>query len=213
MAHIVLDSTALWMIIASGNLAIFRMPVPDPRAIPEVCRRATATELLAANQGYPFPWGRLPQNLNPSRLWAKHRIGIGGLIHDRWFVTRDGRFGGAPNVPETLPGSLRCSMFLDGGKQGNSPLEENEGYAIVHETLEEEQQMYRKVQLFAAEHVVADGGAVIVSPVSRNRTVYVGFVGRCMQCPNAELVSFRQMRAAFPEYNFELFPEWQDWQV
>lgn len=200
---------ASWLLLPPGNLAILRFPSDS---IPEGARQATPIELLTANLGKPFPWGSLPHTGNASRLWKEYRIGIGGLIHDRWFVTSGGRFGGAPNVPESLPGSLRCCMLLDGGECA-AHLEENEGYAVVKEMGEENLHLYRRVQMHAAEHVVADGGAIILSPVNDKREVFVGFVGRCQTCPNPELVSFRQLQVAVPDYHFSLLPEWQKWQV
>ncbi len=196
-----------WMLLPpSGTLAILRRPA---LAVPEGCRLATPHELFAANQGSPFPWGSYPDSSRANGYWKKHRMGIGGLIHDRWFMTSGGRFGGAPNVPETQPGSLRCCMLLDGGGSvAPGRLEENEGYAVVSETTEEDQAMYRRVQLCAAEHVVADGGAIIVSPVYRENTVFVGFVGRCLICPN-QGISIRALQMVVPEYRFEFWSEWQ----
>ena len=140
-------------------------------------------------------------------------IGIGGLIHDCWFKTTDGRFGGAPNVPEQLPGSLRRCLLLDGGGCVDDVLEENEGYAIVRDTSPQDMDMYRLVQMHAAQHVGADGGAIIMSPIGEDGIVNVGFVGRCQLCPNPELVSFRQLSAAVPTYNFQLWPEWTNWSL
>lgn len=187
-------------------MAILREPSP---IILPGSRLATPAELLIANLGRPFPWGNLPDDSRAPRLWREHRIGFGGLIHTKWFVTSDGRFGGAPNVPTNLPGSLRASLLIDGG---HGSQEENEGYALVFETDEETRVMYRKVQLHALQHVVADGGHVIVSPIE-DGLVHVGFVGRCLQCPNAELISFRQLQESVPEYTFRLFPEWEGWKT
>ncbi len=102
-------------------------------------------------------------------------------------------------------------MFLDGGSC--SGLEDNEGYALVKDVSEENRNMYRRVQLHSAEHVVADGGAIIVSPIGPDREVYVGFVGRCQSCPNPELISFRQLQSAVPGFNFKLLPEWENWKL
>ncbi|MCB9810986.1 MAG: hypothetical protein H6779_04890 [Candidatus Nomurabacteria bacterium] len=195
------------IVLPGGNLVILRNP---SQTIPDGFRLATHSELLSANLGYPFPWGNLPNDNHAFKLWQNHKVGMGGLVHHQWFVTSDGRFGGADNVPKSLPGSLRCSMYLDGGAGSG---EENEGYALVKETDKVTQNMYRGVQLHALEHVVADGGHIIVSPVDEEGVVYVGFVGRCMRCPNPEMISFRQLQKAVPDYYFELFPEWENWSL
>ena|ERR1700722_3538314 len=206
-----LNNCSSWILLPPGNLAILRFPAD---VIPEGARLATATELLAANLGKPFPWGNLPNAATASQLWHQLRVGIGGLIHDRWFITSDGRFGGAPNVPKELPGCLRCYMLLDGGKfcEGIDTLEA-QGFAIVREVPSENADLYRKVQMHAAEHVVADGGAIIVTQLDSNNTSRIGFVGRCQTCPNPELVSFRQLQSAVPGYKLELLPEWKDWRI
>ncbi len=201
--------TSDWMLLPPGRTAILRRPADT---MPDGARLATSAELRDANQGYLFPWGNLPSSDRASRLWKEHSVGIGGLIHDRWFVTTDGRFGGAPNVPEQLPGSLRRCLLLDGG-QCESILAENEGFAVVRDTSVEDADMYRRVQMQAAEHVSADGGAIIVSPIDEDGTVHTGFVGRCQICPNPELVSFRQLQKAVPDYKFVLWPEWVKWSL
>jgi len=231
-----------WVILAPGTKAIHREPLP---LIPDGTRIATADEFINANRGYEFPWGNLPTPEKASRLWREHRIGMGGLFHTRWFVTTEGRFGGASNVPETLPGSLRSSLLYDGGKsviQGQ--LEGNEGFAIVSDVSEEDHLLYRRLQLHAAEHIGADGGKLLVSPVSRTihsedgdrHRVYIGFTGRCLTCPNPELISLRQAQAtltnepspelakllgeyfpelqkSFADYKLKLYPEWEHWTV
>lgn len=203
-----------WILLPPGNKMICRHPL---EAVPEGARLATAAELLAANLGNPFPWGSFPDPSRASRLWRDGRVGYGGLVHSRWFMTTEGRFGGAPNVPQSLPGSLRCCLLLDGGGcVGGGYLQSNEGYAVVREigpACAENAVMYRQVQLHAAEHVVADGGAIIVSPIGENNRVWVGFCGRCQICPSPELISFRQLRKAVPNYDFQLWPEWTDWQL
>ena len=198
------------MVSPIGQVSISREPLLE---IPIGCRLATAGELFCANQGKPFPWGSLPEPVRASRLWKEHRVGVGGLIHKRWFVTKDGRFGGADNVPKTIPGSLRCSMVLDGGQSQTELLNENEGYAVVQESSTESQFLFRKIQLYAAKHVVADGGAIIQSPIQADGRIFVGFVGRCQTCPNAELISFQQLKKEFVGVQFELFPEWRNWKV
>ncbi|MEZ4104456.1 MAG: hypothetical protein R3B60_04180 [Candidatus Paceibacterota bacterium] len=195
------------IVLPGGRLAILRTPSPTTL---DGYRLATHSELLSANLCYPFPWGNLPSDSQASKLWQDHKVGMGGLIHYQWFVTSEGRFGGADNVPKSLPGSLRCSMYLDGGEGSG---EENEGFALVTKTDKITQNMYSKVQLHALEHVVADGGHIIVSPVCEDNIVYVGFVGRCLRCPNPEVISFKQLQKAVPDYNFQLFPEWENWSL
>lgn len=230
-----------WVMIAPGTKALNRQPLP---CVPEGTRVATADELINANRGYEFPWGNLPTPEKASRLWREHRIGMGGLDHHRWFVTKDGRFGGASNVPETLPGSLRSSLLYDGGKSAvEGQLEGNEGFAIISEVPDEDRLLYRRLQLHAAEHIGADGGKLLISPISRaihlgseKKRVYIGFTGRCLTCPNPELISLRQAQASlsnelppeltkliqeyFPElqrsfadYQLVLYPEWQGWTI
>lgn len=201
-----------WLLIApNGVQAIARRPLD---AVPTGARIASGGELLSANRGNPFPWGHTPEP-NPNNLqWSERRIGVGGLIHDRWFVTIDGRFGGAPNVPQMVPGSLRCCLYLDGGLSlEDGVLAENEGYAAIRPTTTEDQALYRRVTLYAATHVMADGGAIVMSPIGDDRKVYVGFVGRCQICPNAELISFEQLKRSVPEYDFQLWDEWKGWRV
>lgn len=201
------EELSSWLLLPPGNKAILRFPADS---IPQGARLATSTDLLAANLGRPFPWGSLPNSDKASQLWKKHRIGFGGLIHDRWFITSDGRCGGAPNVQERIPGSLRQCLMFDGGHGQEA---ENEGYAVIKDVPHENRQLYRRVQLHAAEHVVADSGAIILSPLGINREVHVGFVGRCQSCPNPELISFRQLQAAVPGYRFVLLPEWKNWEL
>lgn len=55
------------------------------------------------------------------------------------------------------------------------------------------------------------GGAIVVSPLDESSAACVGFVGRCLVCPNPELISFEQLQAAVPEYHFRLWPEWHNW--
>lgn len=217
-----------YFLLPPGDKIIARHPQPE---VLEGARVATGCELFAANQGYAFPWGMRPEPKEVGRPWAEHRMGIGGLFHEKWFVTSDGRFGGAVNVPTTLPGSLRSCLLLDGGDCSQA---ENEGFAVVWPTSPEERALYRRVQLHAAKHVAADRGAIIVSPIGPDQEVYLGFVGRCLICPSPELISFPQAKQAlvqppsedmreliekyfpdaqkdFSKYDIRLFPEWQDW--
>jgi len=94
------------------------------------------------------------------------------------------------------------------------------------------------LQLHAAEHVVADRGMLLVSPIDTDEstgTAYVGFTGRCLTCPNAEGISFRQakrslqepepqvvelirsyfpeLRKSFKEVTLKLYPEWEHWRI
>jgi Fe-S cluster biogenesis protein NfuA len=197
------------IVIGDGKLAILRDPFTAGFVLTDY-RLATHAELLVANLGRPFPWGNTPHDTFASNLWKKHRIGYGGLVHSHWFVTSDGRFGGGLEVPTSLPGSLRCSLFIDGGEGSE---EENEGLALVTETDEETRKMYRKVQLHAHQHVTSDGGHIIVSRINEEGLVHVGFVGRCQKCPNAELISFEQLKASVPDYRFKLFKEWENWSI
>lgn len=84
---------------------------------------------------------------------------------------------------------------------------------MVRDTSEADRRAFREIQMYAAKHVMADGGAIISSPISRQGMIYVGFVGRCQICPNAELVSFQQLVAALPHRKFELWPEWRNWSI
>lgn len=200
-----------WILIPpNGNLAIHRCPVPH---IPAGTRLANGHELLAANRGQPFPWGHLPEPHTNNLQWRERRIGVGGLFHKQWFVTSEGRFGGAANVTNTLPGSLRCCMYIGGGGLPNDSLADNEGFAVVKNTSEADQELYRKLQLYACQFVAADGGAIISSPIQPDGKVYVGFVGRCQICPNLELISFPQLKNALKDYYFELWPEWKGWSL
>ncbi len=198
-----------WLLLSPGNLAICRRSLDE---VPAGARLASASELFAANLGRPFPWGAMPTPAKASGLWQEHRIGYGGLYHDRWFITEQGRFGGALNVPTVLPGALRSSLLYDGGDACD--VAENEGFAVVMPVSDANRDLYRKVQMHAAEHVVADGGHIIISPLDEvHNHAYVGFVGRCQTCPNPEMISFRQLKAAVPEVNFELFDEWKNWSL
>lgn len=208
MTHDINDPQ-LWMLLPPGNIAIARRPLDK---VPDDMRMATSPELLAANLGRPFPWGQMPTPASASKLWQEHRIGFGGLYHDQWFITKDGRFGGAENVPKTLPGTLRCGFHYSGGFSDEKA--DNEGYAIIRTVAEINQNIYRRVQMHANKHVAADGGHIIVGPIDpQTNIVRVGFVGRCQTCPNAELISFEQLKSAVPEYKFELFDEWKGWSL
>lgn len=214
------DSTvhSNWIILPPGKTAILRFPfqgelkdltLPSGLSNP---RLATPCELIVVNLGRPYPWGYSPEAFpeKTSKMWKEGQMGIGGLIFDAWFVTAEGRFGGAPNVPKTGPGALRHFMYLDGGLEPTGLLAENEGYAVVCDVADSHD-AYRKIQVHAAEHVVADTGAIIVSPKDDDGAFHVGFVGRCMTCPNPELFSLRALRNACPDLSIELHPDWKGW--
>lgn len=199
-----------WIILPGGDLAILRAPA---ETVPANSRIATPQELFAANQGAPYPWGYLPDSSRASTLWKEHRIGYGGLLHSAWFLTTSGRFGGAPNVAETGPDALRYCMLLHGGESELGTPLENEGYAVIRAIDEEDQLRYRTIQQRAARHVMADGGAIILTQRDADDISHVGFVGRCMRCPNAEEVSWKALLAAVPEIPLALLPEWKNWRA
>lgn len=205
-----IEDASSWLLLPPGNLAILRFPA---NAIPAGAQLATHFELLAANLGRPFPWGDLPTDERACELWKVHRIGVGGLIHERWFMTSGGRFGGAKNVEtDKTDDSLRCYMYLHGGKY-NERLKENEGFAVVKKVAEENQQLYREVQFWAAGHAVADGGGVIVCPMNDKQEASVGFAGHCQDCPNFKRISLGSLRKAVPGYHLTLLPEWENLKV
>ncbi len=206
------NDTKNWLLLPPGDRAISRTPLDTK---PAEYQLATSSDLLSANLGRPFPWGQTPEPTSAAKLWHEKRIGYGGLIHEKWFITQQGRFGGAKNVPQSTPGSLRSCLLYDGGLSDQpDKLAENEGFAVVKPVDNENRDIYRKVQMHAAEHVIADGGSIILSPLDKEtNTVYVGFVGRCQTCPNPELISFRQLQKAVADYNFELFEEWKNWSL
>ncbi len=201
-----------WLLLPPGDKAICRTPLDD---VPEGCHLASVSDVLSANLGRPFPWGQGPQPNAKAKLWNEKRMGYGGLYHDKWFVTKEGRVGGAQNVPQSLPGSLRSCFLYDGGFcEPVNQLAENEGFAVIKPVSALNRDLYRKIQMHAAEHVVADGGSIIVAPIENpDEVVRVGFVGRCQHCPNPEMISFRQLQKAVPEYRFELLNEWKGWSL
>jgi Fe-S cluster biogenesis protein NfuA len=206
-----LDDAAAWIILPPGDRAILRFAYRGSE-VPAGYSMASFSEVLIANLGFPFPWGDFPDSTKASHLWRKHWIGMGGLFHHTWFITKDGRLGGASNVPQTLPGSLRFSMYLDGGNEDNlcAP-RDNEGLALLKATTRREQALYREVQIHAMEHVEADGGRILVSPIQSDNTVHAAFTGRCLVCPNIEKISVRQLQASVPKFEFHLYPEWRNW--
>jgi hypothetical protein len=204
-----------WIMLRPGRTAFARRALPE---IPKGARQASFPETALAH-GHPFPWGNLPDLPNPPPFgWEPYRMGPSGIYFDKWFVTTDGRVGGASNVPTHLPGSARSCFLYDGGPGGlgGNPnvLAENEGYAVVAPVDDESFELYRVLQHHAARHVVADGGGIILSPFGHDRhTVFVGFVGKCLQgCLNMREVSFPQAKAVVEErfgdrYDVRLFPE------
>lgn len=204
-------NTKEWLLLApNGSLAIARRPMT---VIPPGCRLATGSELLCANRGNPFPWGAQSKAHPHNKHWRELKLGVGGLFHESWFITSDGRFGGASNVPQEPPGSLRSCLLYDGGGLASDLLAENEGYAVVRETNAKDRQLFREIQMHASLHVMADGGAIICSPIDDTGVIHVGFVGRCQICPNPELISFVQLKTALPHYSFVLWPEWHNWSI
>src|SRR4051812_48465009 len=116
------------ILLPGGNKVICRFSVEE---VPQGWRLATPEELFLANLGYEFPWGKSPDPVRANRLWREKRIGMGGLVFDHWFKTSFGRYGGAKNVPLTVPNTLRYSLLLGGGECTKQELEANEGYAVV----------------------------------------------------------------------------------
>lgn len=210
--HYSIDEAAAWTILPPGDRAILRFPFRGS-AIPEGCQLAGFADLVCANHGFTFPWGDYPDSSRASVLWRKYMIGMGGLFHDTWYVTKDGRVGGAANVPQELPGALRFSMYLDGGKEADPVAmpRDNEGFALVKPTSRADAIFYRLVQLHAMEHVGADGGRILVSPLENGNQGFVGFTGRCLSCPNIENISLRQLQSTVPDFSIQLYPEWKNW--
>ncbi len=198
-----------WLLLPPGDTLLLRFPAPEILPGTEL---ASSRDILVANGGAAFPWGRLPKPQPNDHLWHEHRLGTGGLYHVAWFVCREGRVGGAPNVPEDLPGSLRSGLYLDGGSSPEG-LADNEGYALVKPASDADRDMYRLVMLHAQRHIMADGGLLIVTPIDEGGIVHVGFGGRCRSCPNPLLITIEQLRVAVPGYRFEPLPEWQNWQA
>lgn len=206
-----------WIMLPPGKTAILRFPfagkiedVVLPKGLSNP-RLATPAELIVANQGRPYPWGDA-KDMVKSRMWNEKRIGIGGLIHNAWFVTSGGRFGAAPNVLETGNAALRYYMYLDGGFEPTGTLADNEGFAVVAD-VESSYSGYMDIQLHAATHVVADRGAISVSPKDDDDKFTVAFVGRCMTCPKPEMVSVVALQEACPHLKIELHPDWKGWEL
>ena len=208
-----------WYLMPGGKRALLRFPSDEELSelltIPDV-RRATHADVVSMNAGAPYPWGFMPENDTPTKLWKDKLIGYGGLVHDAWFLLDNGeRIGGAPNVPETGPGAMRHYLLTTGGVDNSHQLNDNEGYAMVCENLPAiNEKIYRIIHAHVAKHVTADRGGVVISPIStEGEVVYVGFVGRCMSCPNLERISIEALKAACPTLNIELHPDWKDWSL
>ena len=202
-----------WILFPGGKKAMFRRPSEE---VFPGCRKATAEELFFVNQE-EFPWGKTPDPTHANHLWKKYRESVGGLIFEGWFKTESGeRYGGGLNVPLAVPATLRYSLFVGGGQCLEEDLEDNEGFAVIKEMncglCTENEVMRKAVQVYASKHVAADGGRIFASPLGADNEVYVGFGGRCMKvCPNLEQLSFPALKAALPDWNFRLFPEFQHW--
>ncbi len=156
----------------------------------------------------------MPENTEPSQMWKEKRIGFGGLVHSAWFVLDGGeRIGAAPNVPETGPGAQRHYLHTSGGIDNSHQLNDNEGNAIVWEGVPNiNDQIYRTIHAHVGKHVTADRGGVVISPVKeKTDTVYVGFIGRCLFCPNPERISIHALKNACPEIKIQLHPDWENW--
>ncbi len=210
-----------FFLLAGGKNAVLRYPFKRPlseleKPVTGTYRLATQSEIVAVNYGAPYPWGFMPENTNPTKLWSKRRIGYGGLLHDAWFVIENNeRIGGAPNVPETGPGAQRHYLLTSGGIDNDCQLNENEGYAIVWENIPSaNDSVYRTIHAHVAKHVTADRGGVIISPIlNKHELVRVGFIGRCMTCPNPERISINALKDACPSLTIELHPDWQGWEL
>lgn len=194
-----------WVVLPPGNRLLLRRPHP---LIPPWAQQARVSDILLANFGAPFPWGHLPHPSPHDRLWSEHRLGNGGLYHEKWFVCEGGRVGGARNVLDSQTGALRYCLYLDGGSSEEG-LAENEGLAIVCESDAATRDMYRRVMLHAAKHVMADRGVLVITPVTPEGIVHIGFGGRCRSCPNPLLITINQLQEAVPQYTFKPLPEWE----
>lgn len=209
-----------WYLLPGGKSAIYRLPYKDgsKREIESIprARRATHAEIIAMNGGAPYPWGFMPENTNPTKLWRDKRIGYGGLVHNAWFLLdNDERIGGAPNVPDIGPGAMRHYLLTTGGLDNSHEANDNEGYAIVVTDLPGiNEENYRIIHAHVAKHITADrGGVVITVAKTEEDVVYVGFIGRCMTCPNPERISIEALKAACPNIKIKLHPDWKNWQL
>ncbi len=209
-----------WIMLPGGKSALLRFPFQGEitelsTPLTGIYRKATHTEVLAIALS-PYPWGFLPENINPTKLWKENRIGYGGLMHSAWFVLENGeRIGGAPNVPETGPGALRHYMLTTGGFDQEKLLNENEGYAVVWDGIPvHNTETYRTIHAHVAKRVSADRGGVTISPTERSDEItFVGFIGRCMTCPNPERISIEALKHECPTLPIQLHPNWTNWSI
>lgn len=207
-----------WIILPGGKNAILRFPFQgdlQQLGTPPTgkYRNATHAEVVAIASS-PYPWGFMPENQNPTKLWKEKRIGYGGLMHSAWFVLeKDERIGGAPNVPEVGPSAMRHYLLTSGGIDNSHQLNDNEGYAVVWEGIPEcNDLIYRSIHAHVSTHVTADRGGVVISPVlSKDKTIFVGFIGRCMTCPNPERISINALKCGCLNFDIQLHPDWKDW--
>ena len=210
-----------WALLPGGKNALLRFPLSgnlsDLTTPPTGSYRlATQAEIVAMNYGAPYPWGWMPDNSKPTKMWQDYRIGYGGLIHSAWFVLANGeRVGGAPNVPDTGQGARRHYLLTSGGSNDTPEINDNEGFAVVWEEVPSvNEHAYRTIHDHIASHVTADRGGAIISPIlNAGDTIYVGFIGRCMTCPNPERISIGALQSSCPSLAIALHPSWRNWQV
>ena len=207
-----------WILLPGGKNAILRFPFQGDLSalgtpVSGKYRLATHAEVVAVNYGAPYPWGFMTENTKPTRLWKEKNIGYGGLVHSAWFILEnDERIGGAPNVPQEGPGAQRHYIHTSGGIDNCHQLNDNEGYAVVWENVPTiNDSVYRAIHAHVAKHVVGDRGGVTISPIAnKGETIYVGFIGRCMTCPNPEIISINALKHACPKLDIELHPDWKE---
>jgi len=207
-----------WIILPGGKNAILRFPFQGElseigKPVTGYYRKATHAEVIAISSS-PYPWGFMPENNHPTKLWIDKKIGYSGLVHSAWFVLENGeRIGGAPNVPEIGPGAMRHYFLTTGGSDISSQLNDNEGFAVVWENIPPHNDTtYRTIHAHAAKHVTADRGNVIISPTDNCQDpIFVGFIGRCMTCPNPEQISIKALQNACKNLPIKLHPDWINW--
>jgi Fe-S cluster biogenesis protein NfuA len=210
-----------WILLPGGKKAILRFPLRGDlssleKPVSGKYRLATHDEVVVMNYGAPYPWGFMQENNYPTKLWKEKRIGYGGLVHDAWFVLEnDERIGGAPNVPEIGPGAQRHYLLTTGGIDNSHLLNENEGFAVVWDDVPTiNDKIYQTIHSHVSKHVTADRGGVIISPITEEcQAVFVGFIGRCMTCPNPERISINALKDSCKEINIELHPDWKEWSI
>ena len=213
------DHPRHWFLLPGGGRAISRyslaFQVPGTRL-------ATPDELRLACLGYPLVCGSSPDPAARSSVWNTHRVGVGGLFHQKWFICADNlRYGGADNIACDINGQMRRDLRVGTARQFQS-LEVNEGYATVRDLcgpcLPEHQYLYQLAQNYNLRHVTPDGGELIISMIEQTEagpTVYICFGGRCNGCAKLEQVSFPAARAYFAEHGYTavLQEEYKRWNV